>query len=80
MTQVKLNNKVILPDRNNINKLCRLTSCEHGDITSIDVGRIVGIIEDGYSIEYTKKFKAGPHKFEDQTNIIYGDPKYIIIL
>lgn len=75
-----MNNKVIHPDRNNINKLCRLICCEHGDINSQDIGRIVDIVEDGYAIEFTKKFKVGPYSSKDQTNIIFGLPKDIIFI
>lgn len=77
---MKLNNKVVLPDRNNINKLCRLSFCEHGDITIQDVGRIVDIIDDGYAIEFTKKFKTSPYLSEVQTNIIFGLAKDVVFI
>lgn len=75
-----LNHKIILPDRNNINKQCRLTKCEHADINSNDVGRIVDVVEDGYAIEFHKLFKVSSVHSESQTNVIFGAAKDTIIL
>jgi hypothetical protein len=69
---------VVLATIQNINKLCRLRSCEHADITSDDVGRIVEIVDKyGYGIEFTKVFKVDANKNELQTNTIYGEAKYV---
>lgn len=75
-----MNNKVIAPDRNNINKLVRLSFCEHGDIGQHDVGRIVDVVDNGYAIEFTKKFKTGPYVLEQQTNVIFGEAKDVIFI
>jgi len=57
-----------------------LNFCEHCDINQNDVGRIVDTIENGYAIEFTKKFKTSPYDSEEQTNIIFGLPEHIIFL
>ena len=73
--------KSIKSDTNNINKQCRLSRCEHADITSVDVGRIVCICSDtGYGIEYTKKFLVDGKKLKEETHVIYGDAANVILL
>jgi len=72
--------KIVKADATNINKLCRLISCEHADITPDDVGRIVTLCgDDGYGIEYTKKFKK-EKGFAEETHVIYGEAKNVRLL
>lgn len=69
------------PDKNNINKMCKLSCCQYADISPSDVGRIVDIIEDGYWIEFTKKFKVyGSNSYIEETRTIFGLAKNIILI
>lgn len=69
------------PDKNNINRLCRLKHCEYADITADDVGRIIEIVEDGYGIEFFKKFKnAVDNKSTEEIRVVYGYAKDVILI
>lgn len=61
--------------------MCRLLKCEYGDIISTDIGRIVEVVDDGYGIEFFKKFKnSADNNFTEEKRVIFGYAKDVILL